>query len=149
MLPVEANLKDKPSEFALICPLLSSGYQLYYCIRRQYTTRMNTWYMLIWVPFCSTLTLTCAPQRCGQTVRVRVRASAQTCVPSNKCGRFREPDPKQRDLTLSYARCVKERLAKGISVQIGCCRALNEHCTLSATVILGITSTSSLDARLQ
>lgn len=149
MLPVEANLKDKPSEFALICPLLSSGYQLYYCIRRQYTARTNTWYVLIWVPFCSTLMLTCVPQRCVQTLRVRVRVRAQTCVPSNKCGRFREPDPKQRHPTLSYGRCVKERLAKGVSVQIGCCRALNEHCSRPATVILSIPSTSSLDARLQ
>jgi hypothetical protein len=40
MLPMEMHLKYEPSVFALICPLLSSGYQLIYCLlteRRQRT----------------------------------------------------------------------------------------------------------------
>jgi hypothetical protein len=165
VLRVEANLRDKPSEFALICPFLISGYQLYYCSRRQYTGRMITWHLLMRVAFCSYLKLMCAPHRCGQTVHAR----APTWLPSNKCGRFRELEPKQRDLSAlsssgsahpvhkkearhtryiteaRHTRYVTEWLANGISVQIGCFGALNEHCTRPPS----ITSTSSLDARLQ
>jgi len=99
------------------------------------------------VAFSSTLKLMCAPQRCGQTVRVR----APTCVSSNKCGRFRESEPEQRDLPQPYAqvdrrtRYVSERLAEGISVQIGYLGALNDHCARPKS----FTSTSSLDALLQ
>jgi hypothetical protein len=102
MLPVEANLEDKPLEFALTCPLLISGYQLYYCLRNQYTGCMIMRHLLLRVAFSSSLRLKCAAQWCDRIVRACAcacaYACAPTCVPSNKCGRFHEPEPKQRDL---------------------------------------------------
>jgi hypothetical protein len=44
----------------------------------------------------------CVPEWCGETTRIRARAP--TCVPIYIYGRFREPEPKQRDLAEPYAR---------------------------------------------
>jgi hypothetical protein len=148
MLPVEANLIRQtlgicthlpPSHFGVPTVLLFT--------ETIYTGRMVTWYLLMRIAFSSSLKLMCDPQRCGQTVRVC--ACAPTCVPSNKCGRFRESEPKQRDLPQPYApvarrtRYVPERLAEGISFQIGFFVAQNDHCARTQSI------TSSLDALLQ